>query len=74
MTRKTAAFTKSVSFAGSFKNSAANERLPPLTTPGNIRAFDARPRPKGPERRSETVRPSYHLDRNASDPLDGKAQ
>jgi len=72
MTRKTSAF-KSGSFAVRSGNAAA-DRHAPLTTPGNLRAFDARPKPAAHARRSETVRPSHHFDNGASDPFDAADQ
>jgi hypothetical protein len=73
MTRKTSAF-KSGSFAVRSGNAAAIDRHAPLTTPGNLRAFDARPKPAAHARRSETVRPSHHFNKGASDPFDAADQ
>jgi hypothetical protein len=73
MTRKTSAF-KSGSFAVRSADAAATGRRGPLTTPGNLRAFDARPKPAAFERRSETVRTSHHVDKGTSDPFDTAEQ
>jgi hypothetical protein len=68
MTRKTSAF-KSGSFAVRSGNAAADGHAP-LTTPGNLRAFDARPKLAANARRIETVRMSHHIDKETSDPFD----
>lgn len=45
-------------------------KQPPVTTEGTTRAFDARPKTGSGERRSDQTRPSHHVDREPSDPLD----
>jgi hypothetical protein len=51
-------------------DSRRNVEGPPQTTPGNKRAFDARPKPSNAERRDYAARPSFHTDPQTADPLD----
>ena len=61
---------RSKDFASQSPRSGRTSGGPPQTTPGNKRAFDARPKPSDAERRDHTVRPSFHADQESGDPLD----
>ena len=49
---------------------AAASSVAPLTSAGNTRSFDARPKPADDRRREDTVRPGHHIDTERPQLLD----
>jgi hypothetical protein len=61
---------RSKTFARQSPHPGKTSGAAPQTTPGDKRAFDARPKPSGAERRDYTVHPSFPADKESSDQLD----